>query len=221
MNWQFEYEQKVKTADEAVKLVESGEKVYVGTCSSVSYELMRALWKRREEIEDVEILSSNVTKPCPIFDEKENNPFSFSSFFIGPGERRAMDNGHKVNFTSVHLSQVDLWAKETAKPDVCFFDVSEPDENGNMCYGPSGVCLDIDFKEKAKKIIVQANKQIPYIYGQDNLIHISEVDAVVKVDEVAATIGNPEIDDVTKTLSDIIVEHVPDGATIQLGLGSL
>jgi 4-hydroxybutyrate CoA-transferase len=221
MSWKLEYDQKFKTADEAVKLVKSGEKVYVGSCSSVAYELMMELWKRREELDNVEILSSNVIKPSPIFDESENNPFNFGTYFMGPGERKVKKNGRPTNFISVHLSQIDIWAKEIAKPDICFFDVSEPDENGFMCYGPSGVCVNTYLKENTKKIIVQVNKKTPYIYGQDNLIHVSEVDALIEVDEVAATIENPKIDDVTKALSDIIVEQVPDGATIQLGLGTL
>ena len=221
MSWQNENKHKIMSAEDAVKLVESGNKVYVGTCSSMAYECMRALWKRHDELEGVRLQSSQVLKPCPLFDETVANPFSFDTYFIGVGERKVRGHGLPLNFTSIHLSQVDLWANEVARPDVCIFDVSEPDENGYMSYGPSGIALHTYLKSMAKKIIVQVNKQTPYIYGQDNLIHISEADAIVEVDETSATLGNPEIDEVTKTLSDIIVAQVPDGATIQLGLGTL
>jgi 4-hydroxybutyrate CoA-transferase len=76
-------------------------------------------------------------------------------------------------------------------------------------------------REKSRKAVVQVNRRTPYVHGLDNLIHISEVDAAVEVDEPASAAGNPEIDDVTRRLSEIILEHVEDGSTIQLGLGTL
>ena len=221
MNWQSEYDRKTVTAGEAVRLVESGHRLYIGTCSSVAFELMRALWERREELYDVEILSSNIISPTPVFDEVDGNPFSYCTYFMGPGERRVRDNGLPFSFTSFHLSEIGIWIRDIAVPDICFFDVSMPDENGYMSYGPTGVGLHAELKEKASRVLVQANKRTPYVYGQDNLIHVSEVDAVVEVDEPPSAAGNPEIDEVTRQLSDIIVEHVTDGSTIQLGLGTL
>ncbi len=221
MNWCNEYKQKLRNAEEAVRLINSGERVYVGTSSSVSFELMKSLWDRRQELEGIEITSALVLKPTPLYDEADGNPFTFSTFFMGVKERKARDNGLKLNFTSVHLSQVDIWCKEVARPDVCFFEVSEPDENGYMCLGPSGIALHKFLKESADRVIVQVNKQTPYIYGQNNLIHVSEADAIIETDDRLVTLANPEIDEVTKTLSNIIADQVPDGATIQLGLGSL
>lgn len=221
MDWCNEYKQKLMNAENAIRLINSGERVYVGTSSSVAFVLMKALWDMREELEGIEITSSLVLKPSPLYDEAEGNSFAFGTFFMGVEERKARDNGLKLNFTSVHLSQVDIWCKEVARPDVCLFDVSEPDENGYMCFGPSGIALHKFLKENADRVIVQVNKQIPYIFGQNNLIHVSEVDAIIEVDDKPATLANPEIDEVTKTLSNIIVDQVPDGATIQLGLGSL
>lgn len=221
MNWCNEYKQKLMNADEAVRLINSGERVYVGTSSSVAFVLMKALWDRREELENIEITSALVLKPMPLYDEAEGNPFTFGTFFMGVEERKARGNGLKLNYTSVHLSQIDIWCREVARPDVCLFDVSKPDENGYMCFGPSGIALHKFLKENADRVIVQVNKQTPYIFGQNNLIHVSEVDAIIEADDTPATLANPEIDEVTKTLSNIIVDQVPDGATIQLGLGSL
>ncbi len=221
MNWSDKYKQKLMNAEEAVRLINSGERVYVGTSSSVAFVLMKSLWDRRKEIENVEITSALVLKSIPLYDEAEENPFKFGTFFMGDKERKARNNGLKLNFTSVHLSQIDIWCKEAARPDVCLFDVSEPDENGYMCFGSSGIALHKFLKESADRVIVQVNKQTPYIFGQNNLIHVSEVDAIVEVDDKPVTLANPQIDEVTKTLSNIIVDKVPDGATIQLGLGSL
>ena len=221
MSWTNEYKQKLTNAEEAVKLINSGDRVYAGTCSSVALTLINALWDRKKELENVEITSALVLKPTPLYDEAEGNPFTFGTFFMGVKERKTRDNGIKLNYTSVHLSQIDIWCKEVARPDVCLFDVSEPDENGYMCFGPSGIALNKFLKEGADRIILQVNKQTPYIFGQNNLIHVSEADAIIEVDDALTTLANPEIDDTTEILSRIIVDHVPDGATIQLGLGSL
>lgn len=221
MSWINEYKQKLTNAEEAVKIINSGETVYIGTCSSVALVLIDALWNRREELENVKIASSLISKPTPLFDETKGNPFTFGTFFMGSKERKVRDNGLKLNYTSVHLSQIDIWCKEVMRPDVCLFEVSEPDENGYMCYGPSGIALQKYLKECADRVIVQVNKQTPYIFGQNNLIHVSEVDAIIEVDEELATLANPEIDEVTEKLSKVIVDQVPEGATIQLGLGSL
>jgi 4-hydroxybutyrate CoA-transferase len=221
MKWQSEYNQKLTTAGEAVQLVESGDRLYVGTCSSVAFALMGALWERRGELRDVEILSSNIIGPSPLFDETEGNPFSYCTYFMGPGERRVRNNGLPFSYTSVNLSEIGLWISETARPDICFFDVSPPDGKGYMSYGPTGTGLHAELKEKSRRIVAQVNRKTPYVHGRDNLIHISEVDAAIEVDEPACAAGNPEIDDVTQRLSEIILEHVSDGSTIQLGLGTL
>ncbi len=221
MNWVNEYKQKLTNAKEAVKIINSGETVYVGTCSSAAFALTNALWNRREELENIKIASSLILKPTPLFDQAEENPFTFETFFMGSKERKVRDNGLKLDYTSVHLSQIDIWCKKVSRPNVCLLEVSEPDENGYMCFGPSGIALHKFLKESADRVIVQINKQTPYIFGQNNLIHVSETDAIIKVDEKLSTLENPEIDEVTEKLSKIIVDQVPDGATIQLGLGSL
>ncbi len=161
MNWQSEYNQKIRTAAEAVRLVESGDRLYVGTCSSVAFSLMRALWERRAELRDVEILSSNIIGPSPLFDETGENPFSYCTYFMGPGERRVRNNGLPFSFTSFHLSEIDIWISETARPDICFFDVSPPDEKGYMSYGPTGVGLHAMLREKSRKAWCRSTGGLP------------------------------------------------------------
>jgi 4-hydroxybutyrate CoA-transferase len=202
-------------------MIHSGDRVYVGTSSSVAFDFMRALWDIRDALKDVTIVCGMIMKPCPVFDEKEGNPFRISTYFIGAGERNAKRAGIPVEFISMHLSQIDLWCKDIAKPNVCVLEVSEPDENGFVSYGPSGIVMNRYMVESHPKIILQINRQTPYVFGQNNLINLSEADAVIEVDEALPSIEPIEIDTVTRRLSDIVMEEVPDGATIQLGLGSL
>ena len=238
MNWKKDYEAKRTSAAEAVKLVRSGDRVYAGTASSVAYGLLAALWDRRHELENVEIQSSQAFEPSPIFDETADNPFHYLTYFIGVGERKVYRGGLPVNFTSVHLSQVNIWSKETAKPDVAFFEVSAPDEDGYFSYGASGVACGEEIKKTARTVILQVNnpcsicnvtgcvilqvnKEVPYVLGEHHLIHVSEADALVEIDRPLKSYDVPESDEVAKQLAALILQEVPDGATLQLGLGNV
>ena len=85
------YRDKIVSAAEAAKLVKSGDRVYVGTASSFAYELMDALWERRDQLEDVAILCSMFVAPSRMFstDYHEHNPFHVETFFLGQQERIA------------------------------------------------------------------------------------------------------------------------------------
>ena len=180
MNMSFE--SKIMTAAEAVKSVRSGDRVYVGTASSFAYELMDALWERKDELSDVTILCSLSTKPSRIFGTKweEGNPFRIMSFFMGPWERIASrKNGVPLDYTSFHLSQVDLWCREIAKADVCFMEMSRPDAEGYLSFGPSGCCLYTYLLETARAVYVESNARTPFVRGDRCTIHYSKVDGIV------------------------------------------
>lgn len=221
MEWREEYKQKLMTAAEAVKIVKSGDRVYTGTASSVAYELVQALWERKEELEEVKILSSQAFEPSLLYNTFDDNPFAFSTYFVGVNERKVKRAGLPFEFTSVHLSQIDLWINNNARPDVAFFEVSLPDENGYMSFGASGVALHEEIKKVSKKIILQVNSKVPCTLGEHNLIHISEADAVVEMDREIMSYETPEADDKARELSKHILEKIEDGSTIQLGLGNI
>ena len=82
-DWKKEYNEKTTTQKEAVKCVKSGDRIYAGTASSVAYGLLDALWERKDELEGVEIQSSQAFEPCAVYDEYEENPFSINTYKIG------------------------------------------------------------------------------------------------------------------------------------------
>ncbi|MBQ8589826.1 MAG: acetyl-CoA hydrolase [Firmicutes bacterium] len=218
------FEEKRMTAQEGAKLVRSGDRVYVGTASSFAYELMDALWERRDELEDVTILCSLSLMKSKMFgtDVDERNPFTIEVFFLGAQERNAhKKHGMPLNFTSFHLSQVDYWCQEIGRADVCFFEVSRPDEQGWFSYGPSGGCVYDFMVDKARHIVLESNAQTPYIVGQRCKIHGSRVDGIVYTDRIVSPLPADEVDEVSQKISELILAEVPDGATIQLGLGKV
>lgn len=90
-----------------------------------------------------------------------------------------------------------------------------------MSYGASGVALHCYIKEKAKKILVQVNPNVPYVFGEYNRIHISEVDAIVEQEGPLPENSELPVDQTINAISDFLLEQIPDGACIQLGLGGV
>ncbi|MBQ3425068.1 MAG: acetyl-CoA hydrolase [Clostridia bacterium] len=218
-NWELELEQKIVTCDEAVRLVKDGDRVHIGYCSSVAYKLAEALAMRREELHNVVILSGLLNRPLSCFGADSVGHISNVSFFVGSTERTGIRNG-VTDFTSLHLSQSPYWVRHTARPNVAFLEVSAPDDEGYMSYGASGVGFHEAVKEYADTIILQINKNAPYVFGEHNKIHISEATAVVFSDDDVLAI--PEVlDDTSREIAKLVVDQVPDGATIQLGIGAV
>ena len=219
------YKGKIMSAAEAAKLVKSGDRVYVGTASSFAYDMLDALWDRRDELEDVAILCSMSVRPSRMFsaDHDGHNPFHVETFFLGAQERIAhRKHGMPLEFTCFHLSQIDLWCNYVGKPDVCFFQVSMPDENGMVSCGPSGGCMYTYLAENARNIVFECNAQVPYIMnGEKHLLPLSMADAIVPADYPVSPLAKDEVDEISQKISDLVMEEVPDGATIQLGLGKI
>lgn len=226
--------QKNITAAEAVQCVRSGDRVYIGTSSSFAYELVDALYDRKDELENITLLCSMSISPCRMFDTDwpedipagaKGNPFIFDTFFLGAGERSAhRKHNMAFEYTSFHLSQIDLWMREIGRPDVSFLQVSMPDEDGFCSYSSSGIC---DHKyvveETRREIFLEVNTGSPYILGQDNLISMEheKVAGILFTDHNAPELAPDKIDDISRQIADHVAAQVPDGATLQLGLGKV
>lgn len=220
MDWKKEYQEKLRTASEAVKAVRSGDRIYIGTASSIAYRLVEALYERREALEDVVICQGLTMRQLPIFTQEASEHFSTLTYFAGPGERLGIRN-HQTTFTSFHLSQIELWCREIARPNVVFLEVSPPDEEGYMSYGAYGTTFHDYAREMADTVVLQINRNAPYVYGDRSRVHISQATVVVEADDEIDQVPNLPVDDSLKTLSQYIVDLIPDGATIQLGLGGI
>ena len=212
-----EFKEKTTSAQQAVRLINNGDIVYIGTCSSVAYGLLEALWRRKEELEDVTLTGGLLINPVDALCEGN---FKLMTYFIGPVERKRM-NKAGFDFTSVHLSQTDIWIKETARPNTAFFEVSLPDENGYMSYGAGGAGVGTHVKDIVDTVILQINKRAPYVYGDNNLIHVSEADSIVCYDSELPEAPEAPEDETISSIANFLLEHIDDGACIQLGIGSI
>ena len=220
MEWKKIYEVKRRTPEEAVKLVRSGDRVFIGSASSIAWKLAEALYARRDELENVVILHGLTPRVLPFFLPEAKGHFSTISYFAGFGGRAGIQNG-QTQFTSIHLSEIRTWCHEVARPNVAFFEVSPPDENGYMSYGAFGTSFHDYVKEQAGTVLLQVNRNAPRVFGENNRIHITEADYVTEADDELWEIPDLPVDDTIRTLSGHIVELIPDGATLQLGLGGI
>ena len=217
-----QFQEKEISAAQAASLVRSGQNVYIGCCTSYARAIADAIAARSEELENVTIGCSNIIPPMSFLDCANPKAFRISTYFMGYEERRALKQG-MADFTSVHLGQVDQWCRETFHPDIAFFDVSLPDENGYMSFGASGCCMHTFIQERTDNIILQVNRFSPYVTGERTLIHISQAKHVVWADAEKETLpGGPmEADQETATMSRYLLDQIPDGACLQIGIGGV
>ena len=214
------YKSKLTTAKEAASKVKSGERVYIGQTSSIAYALAEALMDREDELEDVTICSSNIARPLKCHEPGHSKAFKLCTFFMGNAERKIQDPDI-MEFTPVLITQDAIWVEHGARPDWAFLEVSQPDEEGFMSFGAGGVTHHEHFKNIAKHVVLQVNKNAPYVYGAHNLVHVSEAEYIVEADTPLCTVQTPGFDDTLKTISDYILEQIPDGACLQLGIGGV
>ncbi|MCP4539997.1 MAG: acetyl-CoA hydrolase/transferase family protein [Chloroflexi bacterium] len=222
MSWMKTYESRVTSAEKAIAAaVKSGDRIFLTGNCSVPQKLMEALVNRAPELENVEIChaltigSSNYVAP-----EMEGH-IRANSLFIGPNVRKAVQAG-RADFTPVLLSEFTLLFKNGILPlDVSFVNLSPPDEHGFCSYGIE-TGLTKSPTESAKIIIAELNENMPRCLG-DSFIHVSRLDYIVPADyplmELAMSEG--ELSDVHAKIGQFIAELIPDGATIQMGIGAI
>ena len=217
-----QFREKTITVAEAAALVENGQNVYIGCCTSYARAIADAISARSEDLENVTIGLSNIIPPMSFLDCANPGAFHINTYFMGYEERRALKRGN-LDYTSVHLGQVDQWCHHTFLTDIAFFDVSLPDEEGYMSFGISGCCMHPFIQEETDNIVLQINRHAPYVTGQRTRIHISQARYVVWADVEKETIpgGVMEEDAEIGAMSRYLLDQIPDGACIQLGIGGV
>ena len=178
---------------------------------------MNTLAKRKDELEGVTVFGGQMDNQVDFFDPEYDGHINTFSCFLGNMGRRGVKNGVTV-FTTPQLSLIERWVNTVAKPNVTMLTVSAPDKNGYMSYGAAGVAYCEIAVRHSDTVILQVNRNMPYVVGESNLIHISDADAVVMYDEELLTV--PEvIDETSSRIAEHVLDLIPDGACLQLGIG--
>ncbi len=221
MDWKKLYQSKLVSVEEAATKIESGDRILFGPCSAAPIQLLEALGDRVDELKDVHVITGLVLHPFKFLQSPRYiGRINFHTMFNGPNERAFFKTGN-VTINSVHFSK-SYWALQNYyKVNVLMTDVSPPDDEGYLYYGAHGVAHSADAEVVAEKIIVQVNKHQPRVNGVEHRIHVSKVNWICEHDHPLPTLAQDAPTDINNKIADFIVPHVPDGATIQLGLGSL
>ena len=224
MDFSQEYQSKLKTADEAVKVVQSGDWVDYGWCTGTPDALDRALARRTDELRDVKVRGGILLKPLAIFEREDaGEHFCWNSWHMGGLERKLIARGCAY-YSPLRYSELPRYYRENIQPDdVAMFVVAPMDKHGYFNFGPNASHL-MAICETAKHIIVEVNENMPRcLGGMEEGIHISQVDAIVEgenpaIDELGG--GGPATD-IDKAVAKLIVDEIPNGACLQLGIGGM
>lgn len=222
MTWQTDYDDKVTTAQEAVTAtVTSGSRVFLTGNCSVPRRLTDALVAQAPDLSDVEVAQTLTVGPAPWSAPEVAGHLRSNVMFIGHNMRKAIWEG-RADYTPVLLSEFPLLFKQGKLPiDVAFVHLSPPDGRGFCSYSIE-TGLTKTAAESARCIVAQVNRQMPYILG-DTFIHVKDLDYIVEADEpldafkMAANPGDPVVEQIAQH----IVELIPDGATLQMGIGAI
>lgn len=207
------------TADEAVKAICSGDRVYIHGIAAAPQELIRAMTARAHELRGVEVVQLHTEGPAPYAQAAFRDSFRVNALFIGANVRAAIQEG-RGDYTPIFLSEVPALFRSGAMPlDVALIQVSPPDRHGFCSLGVSVEATKAAVSV-ARYVIAQVNRFMPRTHG-DGLIHIDDLDAVVYCDEPLPEIQPGTPTEVEERIGRNIANLVEDGATLQVGIGAI
>jgi acyl-CoA hydrolase len=208
------------SAEEAVKIVQSFNRVFVHGSAATPLHILEALQKRHEELQNVELVSITTFGNIHFDDPKYHKSFFLNSLFVSENNRSVVNSAYG-DYVPIFLSEIPLLFRRNILPlDVAIVQVSPPDAHGYCSLGTS-VDIARAAVDTAKYIIAQVNSKMPRTHG-DGFVHIDKIDALVWHDA-----DLPEIDYQSKSNDAVIkigrnvAALVEDGATLQLGIGAI
>ena len=219
LDWPRYYNDRIRTPSEAVKCIKSGQRVILGHACGEPQVLTRALVARSQELEDVEIIQRVAMGDSSYVDPEMQGHFRLNSLFGSAPTRKAIAEG-RADFTPVFICEIpDLFLSGKVPLDVAMVSVTPPDNHG---YCSLGISIDytIQAARAAKIVIAQVNPEMPRTYG-DTLLHVSEIDYFVPAEEPLIVLEPPVIGPVEKQIGMNVASLIDDGATLQLGIGSI
>ncbi len=220
MSWKEDYKRKLTTAEEAVKVIKSGNRVVLGDACAEPAHLVRAMMANKEAYENIEIVHMMTPMGPSEYCKPENAKyFVHNSLFAGTTTREAIIRG-QAKYTACFFSEIPRLFREKILPiDVTMCELSPPDEHGYCSFGVS-----VDYTkpaaESSRIVIAQINDQMPRTLG-DAFIHTSQLDYIVEYNEPLIEMQPPNIGKVEAEIGHHCAELIDDGACLQLGIGAI
>ncbi len=219
--WNKIYEDRIVSAEEAVRKIETGQRLFLTGNCSVPKKVLAALVDYAPNLENVEICHALTVGPADYVAPRMEGHLRVNTMFISGNIRQAVNEG-RADFTPVLLSELTLLFKRGILPvDVALIHVSPPDEHGFCSLGIE-VGLTKSVAESARIIIAEVNQRMPRTLG-DSFIHVSKLDYVVPVDYPLPELpmSSDGKSEVVENIARYIAELIPDEATMQMGIGAI
>ena len=210
------------SAEHAASLVTSGMWLDYGASHCQPDVFDKALAARKEDLENVKIRSCLSLRPRAVLEnDPEGKHFHMFSWHFSAYDRRKHDAG-RCNYTPLNLGEVPDYYRRFLDPvDIAILKTCPMDDGGYFNFGPTNVWQRA-IVERAKLIIVEINREIPYVFGRDNGVHVKEVDFIIEGDHQPCTeLPNPEPSETDRTVARLIAAEVEDGSCLQIGIGGM
>jgi acyl-CoA hydrolase len=219
MNWLDDYRSKLRTPAEAVQYVQSGDRVYYGGNAAIPQTLVRALAARQDELTDVQLNHVLLLGEDPLSAPGMEGHFRHNSLFVGPADRRAVNDG-RADYVPIFLHHIPRLFRQGIVPlDVAMVQVSPPDEHGFMSLGVE-VLASVAACQGAKTVIAQVNEKMPRVLG-DSFLHVSRVHAIVEATEPLPELVTKPATEVERAIASHVLPLIMPGSTIQMGIGGI
>lgn len=208
------------SAEEAVKLIKSGDRVFIHGSAATPHHLLNALAKASPTLRNVELVAISTLGEMEIAKKEYADSFYFNSLFVSDNVREAI-NSERGEYIPIFLSEINkLFQKGILKLDVALAHVSPPDKHG---FCSLGVSVDVARSGilHAKQIIAQVNPNMPRTHG-DSFIHVSKINAFVECnDPLPEVIYGKRITDADKAIGQYCAGLIEDRSTLQMGIGCI
>ena len=210
---------KTVSAEDALKVVKSNDRVYIQAAAAAPQALIKAMSARHEELRNVEVCHLHTEGEAPYANPELRDSFHVNSFFIGKNVRHTLKAGNG-SYTPVFLSELPrLFKQGIVNLDVVLIQVSVPDRHGYCSLGVS-VEATLAAIDNAKTVIAQVNPQMPRTHGA-GIIHVSEIDFFVESDEELPIYKMAQPNDIEAKIGDYVASLIEDRSTLQMGIGSI
>jgi acyl-CoA hydrolase len=210
---------RIVSASEAVAAIRSGERLFVHGGAATPSVLLTALTDRAAELRDVGMIHVHTQGPAPHLAPEMAGHFRHLALFIGANAREAVNEG-RADYVPIFLSDIPrAFASGTLPLDAALINVSSPDAHGFCSLGTS-VDAALAATRHAKRVIAQINQAMPRTHG-DSFLHVDDIELGVEVDAAPFEHVESEIGEVERRIGQHVGALVPDGATLQLGIGAI
>ncbi len=219
MSWSQQYREKLRTAEEAVRLIRSHDRVYIHAGCATPEPLIDAMVARAGDLEAVEVTHMLTFGKAAYARPGMERSFRHNCFFTGENVRRAVSEG-RADYTPIFLSEIEpLFVSHEMPLDVAMIQTSAPDSHGYLSLGV-GVDCTLSAARCAKRVIAEVNSQMPRTCG-DTCLHVSEISALVETSRPLLELCVPPPDDIQRRIASHVAALIEDGSVLQMGIGGI